>query len=55
MLGKGTQEYEMQWPANSGVSLTGDMRQMHLIGIEEEAFILTLPNNGTLRVFNHGK
>ncbi len=55
MLGNNSFEYETLWPAESGFSLAGDMRKMHLIEIEEEAFILTLPNNGTIQLFKHGK
>ena len=55
MLENNSFEYETLWPAESGFSLAGDMRKMHLIEIEEEAFILTLPNNGTMRIYKHGK
>ena len=55
MLGNNSLEYETLWPAESGFSLAGDMRRMHLIEIEEEAFLVTLPNNGTMRIFKHGK
>ena len=55
MLGNNSFEYQILWPAESGFSLAGDMRKMHLIEIEEEAFILTLPNNGTIQLFKHGK
>jgi hypothetical protein len=55
MLGKGAFEYETLWPERSGFSVTGDMRQMHRIGIEDEAFLICLPNNGPLQLFKHGK
>jgi hypothetical protein len=53
MLGNESLEFETLWPAISGFSLTGDMRKMHLIEIEGEAFLICLPNNGTIRIFKH--
>ncbi len=53
MLGNESLEYESLWPAKSGFSVTGDMRKMHLIEIEGEAFLICLPNNGTIRIFKH--
>jgi len=55
LKGKKAMEYDCFWPAESGLSLSGDMRKMHLIDIEEEAFLLTLPNNGSLGIYKCGK
>jgi len=55
LLGNGTLEYQTIWPSESGFLFNGDARKMHLIEIEGEAFLLGLPNNGTLQLFKHGK
>ncbi len=53
LLGKGELEFEIIWPAKSGFFMDGDARKMHLIGIEDEAILLALPNNGNLQLFEH--
>ncbi len=55
LLGKGAFQYETIWPAKSGFLLDGDARQMHLIDIEDKPTLVTLPNNGNLKLFKHGK
>jgi hypothetical protein len=39
----------------SGFSIEGDFRKMHLIELEGEALLLCMPNNGTTQIFQHGK
>ena len=55
MLGNKALEYECLWPAESGFSLSGDMRKMHLIEIESTPILLCMPNNDSLQIFKHGK
>jgi len=55
MLGKGALEYETIWPAKSGFFLDGDARKMHLIEIQDQVILVTLPNDGNLQLFIHGK
>jgi len=55
LKGKNAMEFDCLWPAESGLSLNGDMREMHLIDIEEEAFLVTLPNNDSLGIYKCGK
>ena len=55
MQGKGALEFKILMPVDSGFLLNGDARKMHLIDIEGESFIVTLPNNEKLQLFTYGK
>jgi len=55
LTGNRALEYKTLWPAESGFSVNGDMRKMHLIEIEGEQHILCLPNNNSIQIFKHGK
>jgi hypothetical protein len=55
MLGNGALDYEIFWPAESGFSLSGDMRKMYLIELEDEALLLCMPNNGTIQILKCGE
>ncbi len=55
MQGKGALEFKILMPVESGFFVNGDARKMHLIEIEGESFVVTLPNNEKLQLFTYGK
>jgi len=54
LLGTKALEYQTLWPSESGFSISGDMRKMHPIEIEDEPHLLCIPNNNSIHIFNHG-
>ena len=55
MLGNSALEYKAVIAEKSGFSVTGDARKMHLIEIEDEPYLVLLPNNGIIQLFKHGR
>jgi hypothetical protein len=50
LLGNEDFNFKTIWPAKSGISLNGDMRQIHPIFVNGEMLFACLPNNGYLQV-----
>jgi len=55
ILGNRDLNFECLWPAKSGILFPGDTRKMHLIEIEDEAYLVQLPNKGNFQVFKVGR
>ena len=53
MPGNETFAYKILWPNESGLSMAGDMRKMHLIELEDESVLVSLTNNGYLETFKY--
>jgi hypothetical protein len=54
MVGNGAPEFKTVNPARSGFLMSGDARKLHLLEIEEKAYLLLMPNNGEIQLFKHG-
>ena len=54
LIGNERIKYDVLWPPESGLSLSGDLRKLHMLEVKKEHVFVSLPNNGSFQFLKHG-